>query len=248
MKITVDLRKSVHENAAAYFEEAKKWERKAEGARKAIAAFEQKNIHAKSKPKQASSKKTKAKWFDGYHYTTTKNGFLVVAGKNAKQNDELYSKHLKDGDLFFHADVIGAPTTLVKSGGKPVPKEDQEQAAQIAASYSRAWKQEWNTVDVYAVQPSQVTKYSQGEFVGKGAFLISGKREWFRNTELKLYLSHDEEGVHVHAVHHAPKPENAVLIQPGRTPKEQAAKTLSKKWGVREEDLLGVLPGDVARI
>lgn len=248
MKITVDLRKSVHENAAAYFEEAKKWEKKAEGAKKAIVAFEQKTIQSKPTQKQAPAKKTKAKWFQDYHHATTKNGFLVVAGKNAKQNDELYSKHLKEDDLFFHADVVGAPTTILKSPGKPALKEDQEQAAQIAASYSRAWKQEWHTVDVYAVKTDQVTKYSQGEYVGKGAFIISGKREWFRNTELKLYLSHHDANVDVHAVIHTPKPENAVLIQPGRIPKEQAAKTLSKKWRVNEEQLLTVLPGDVARV
>lgn len=247
MKITVDLRKSVHENAAAYFAEAKKWEKKAEGARKAIDAFAQKSVSAKVTQKQPA-KKTKAKWFQDFHYAATQNGFLVVAGKNAKQNDELVSKHLKDGDLFFHADVIGAPTTILKSGGKPFQKEDLEQAAQIAASYSRAWKQEWHAVDVYAVPPSQVSKYSQGEFVGKGAFIISGKREWFRNTELTLYLSPTEDGVQVQAVTHTEKPDTAIQITPGRLPKEQAAKTLSKKWGVREEHVLSALPGDVARL
>ena len=41
--------------------------------------------------------------------------------------------------------------------------------------------------DVYCVTPSQVSKTApSGEYMGKGAFMISGKREWFRGVELKI--------------------------------------------------------------
>ena len=142
---------------------------------------------------------------------------------------------------------MGASATILKTeGGKPFSKTDLEQAAQMAASYSRAWKQGYPVVDVYAVKPEQVSKNSQGEYVGKGAFLISGERQWFRNTELKLFLKPQADGVAVVPFAQTVRPEGAVLIQPGDVLKEQAAKTLARRFSLREELLLSVLPGDVS--
>ncbi|MBI5036515.1 DUF814 domain-containing protein [Candidatus Micrarchaeota archaeon] len=243
MKITLDPNRSAYENISAYYEEAKKWRRKAEGVRNAMKQTENKPLAKEAKPTKKTE--TKTKWYGEYHSAFTKNGLLVVSGKSAKQNDELVAKHLKAGDLFFHADVVGASATILKTGGKPPKNEDLDQAAQMAASYSRAWKQSWHAVDVYCVPPEQLSKYSQGEFVGKGAFIVSGQRQWFRNTPLKLYIREKEGYVVVTPEVHSQKPEGAVLIAPGSMQKEQAAKQLAKRFRVREEELLSVLPGDV---
>ncbi|MBI2446057.1 DUF814 domain-containing protein [Candidatus Micrarchaeota archaeon] len=256
MKIVIDLKKTVHENAAIYYDEAKKWKKKAEGARIAIAQMQGRSLAKASDRRQApvtaatKPRKVKAGWFGEYQHAYTKNGFLVVCGKNAKQNDQLVSRHLKEGDLFFHADIVGASATLLKGAGKTPAREDLEQAAQMAACYSRAWKQGYHVVDVYAVSPSQVTKYSQGEYVGQGAFIISGERLWFRNTQLKLYLQPDAEQktVAVLPVLHQAKADGLYLAQPGQVKKEDACKQLARKFKVREEALLSVLPGDVAAV
>lgn len=240
MKIQIDLRKNAHENMAVYFEEAKKWRRKAEGAKKALG-----KVHDKKQKIEKKAERKKTGWVENFHHAFTKNGFLVVAGKNSKQNDLVVARQLKEGDFFFHAEIVGAPATILKCAGKAPSIEDMEQAAQIAASYSRAWKQGYPVVDVYAATPDQVSKYSQGESVGKGAFMISGERRWFKNTELKLYLKEKDGAVEVLPFSHTQKTEPAVLIQPGGTPKEQAAKTLAKRFCVREEEVLSVLPGDV---
>jgi len=253
VKILLDLKKTVHENAALYFEEAKKWKKKATGARAAIAQVEGRSMAKASDRMQAvpeatgKVRKVKTGWFGEYQHAYTKNGFLVVCGKNAKQNDQLVSRHLKEGDLFFHADIVGASATLLKGAGKKPAREDLDQAAQLAAVYSRAWKQGYHSVDVYAVEPKQVTKYSQGEYVGQGAFIISGERLWFRNTELKLYVRGDaaSKSASIAPVAHGGKPDGAVLLQPGDVKKEDASKQLARKFKVREEALLSVLPGDI---
>lgn len=253
MKIVIDLKKTVHENAAFYYDEAKKWKKKAEGARKAIAQVEGRSLAKASDQRFAAPtspgklRKVKTGWYGEYQHAYTPNGLLVVCGKNAKQNDQLVSRHLKEGDFFLHADIVGASATVLKAGSKKPAKEDFEQAAQMAACYSRAWKQGYHSVDVYAVLPSQVTKYSQGEYVGQGAFIISGERQWFRNTPLKLYLKPDPvaKTVAVLPVAHQHKTDGLTLIQPGDIKKEDASKQLAKKFKVREESLLSVLPGDV---
>ncbi len=245
MKISINLKKSIHENAAVYFDESKKWRKKAEGAKKAIEQMQTKILRSQPAPLKMKEKRAKVGWYGEYRHCATKNGFIVVAGKDAKQNDQLVARHMKEGDLFFHADVIGAPATLLKGTGRPPQKEDLLQAAQFAASYSRAWKQNWHAVDVYAVPPAQVNKYSQGEFVGKGAFIITGERQWFRNTLLKLYLAKEGDQIAVIPEAHSAKPADSILIAPGSVLKEQAAKQLARKFHVREEALLTVLPGDV---
>ncbi|EJW04606.1 hypothetical protein EDEG_01190 [Edhazardia aedis USNM 41457] len=43
---------------------------------------------------------------------------LVIAGRSAQENDLLVKKHLSNDDLFFHADVAGAATVILKNGVK----------------------------------------------------------------------------------------------------------------------------------
>jgi len=55
------------------------------------------------------------------------------------------------GDLFFHADIDGAPVAVMKTGGRNAGDQDLMEAAQFAASYSAAWKFGYGSVDVYCV-------------------------------------------------------------------------------------------------
>lgn len=66
-------------------------------------------------------------------------GFEVLAGKNAKQNDELTMKIAAKEDLWFHArHVAGSHVVLRCAGRKEVPYAAIEAAASIAAFYSEA--------------------------------------------------------------------------------------------------------------
>ncbi|HYM36372.1 MAG TPA: NFACT RNA binding domain-containing protein [Steroidobacteraceae bacterium] len=66
-------------------------------------------------------------------------GFEVLAGKNAKQNDELTMKIAAKEDLWFHArHVSGSHVVLRVAGKKNIPNEAINQAAAIAAYFSEA--------------------------------------------------------------------------------------------------------------
>ncbi|MCC6024982.1 MAG: NFACT RNA binding domain-containing protein, partial [Desulfurococcaceae archaeon] len=121
-------------------------------------------------------------WFEKFRWTITRNGFLVIAGKDASQNEVVVRRYLEDRDIFLHADVHGAPATVLLVRGDRSPAlEDILDAAVIAACYSKAWKTGFSYIDVYWVYGSQVSKTPpSGEYLTKGAFMVYGERRYLR--------------------------------------------------------------------
>jgi len=247
MKLRLDYRKSAQENATSYYQLSKELAKKEEGARQAIVQTGKELESAFAQGKKASLEKKgpvmkrKKEWYEKYRWFFTSGGKLVVAGRDAKQNDQLFSKVMKDGDLFFHADIQGAPATILV-GGKNASEMEKMEAAQFAASHSSAWKVGAASVDVYAVEKSQLAKHSSGGFVGAGGFAISGEREWFRSTGLALAVG-IKEGVVVclPAVH--PESQSAqAQLSPGNYEKGQAAKKLGVLLGAGMDEVLLALP------
>ena len=54
-------------------------------------------------------------WFERFHWFVTSENVLVVAGRDAQQNELLVKRHLSKGDLYVHADLRGAASTIVKN-------------------------------------------------------------------------------------------------------------------------------------
>ncbi|HLC37852.1 MAG TPA: NFACT RNA binding domain-containing protein [Candidatus Norongarragalinales archaeon] len=251
MKIALDVRKSALENARALFEEAKKFRRKKEGAEKAIEETKRKIATKAGEERQEKGKasfKIKRKWFHEFRFFHTTNGFLCVGGKNAKQNDLLVANNLKENDLFFHADVHGASAVILKEGTKAKEK-DLKEAAQFAACYSNAWKLQSGVADVYCVSKSQVSKYSSGEFVGKGAFLISGERKWFKNVELMMTFTGMGDEINLEPAEKITGNKIGVgwgpIIKPGRKTKEELFKELKGTLKIKKTDLFfSLIPGN----
>ena len=54
-------------------------------------------------------------WFERFHWFVTSENLLVVAGRDAQQNELLVKRHLGRGDLYVHADLRGAASTIVKN-------------------------------------------------------------------------------------------------------------------------------------
>jgi predicted ribosome quality control (RQC) complex YloA/Tae2 family protein len=254
MKIVLDVRKSVQENAAAYYEEAKKLREKAAGAGKAAKDMEKriagldKEIEKEKKEAESRLKvreKREKDWFERFRWFRTSAGKLCIAGRDAKQNEVLVSKHLEKGDLFFHAEIHGAPATILKQG-QEASDDERLEAAQFAGSYSSAWKEGLATVDVYAVPPEQVSKHAEsGESVGKGGFIIRGEREWFRNCETGLLIGVGAKGIEA-APSRRGKGEMkaAVEIRVGNSEKGDAAKLVLRRLGEAAslDEILQALP------
>lgn len=75
------------------------------------------------------------------------DGFLILVGKNNLQNELVTFKLSQPHDLWFHSRNIPGAHVVIRSQGKPVPFSTLEEAAQIAAYYSRARQAEKVEVD-----------------------------------------------------------------------------------------------------
>ncbi len=65
-------------------------------------------------------------------------GFRILIGRNAKNNDLLTQRHSFKDDLWLHArDVTGSHVLVKYRAGKPFPKTVIERAAELAAWYSK---------------------------------------------------------------------------------------------------------------
>ncbi len=183
--VELEIKRSIHENADIYYEKAKKAREKAEGVKKAIEATlrEMEKVEEKLEKKLVTSIKVRRKreWYENYRWFFTSEGFLVIGGRTAAMNEELFSKHLESLDLFFHTQTPGAPAVILKRG-QEAGEESIREAAEFAATYSALWKEGKHVGEVYYVLPEQVSKSAKaGEYLPKGSFT---SRE--RETTLRL--------------------------------------------------------------
>jgi predicted ribosome quality control (RQC) complex YloA/Tae2 family protein len=244
--IEVDFTISPVENAQMYYERAKKYKKKIETVQQKIKETKEKlkecevrKTEATKEVKILPKKKPKKRWYEKFRWSLTSEGFLVVAGKDATQNEVLYKKYLEPDDIVLHADIHGAPLTIVKSQGKDITPLAVREAAEIAAAYSSAWKMKLGSVDVYWVRPEQVSKSPPaGQYLPKGSFMIYGEKNYLRKTEVKLavgvMISESEEGREAKVFAGSVLGARAhckyfVTVFPGDTPQHELAKQVKLK-------------------
>ena len=122
------------------------------------------------------------------------------------------------------------------------------QAAQIAVCWSRAWGSGGAAATAFHVRPSQVSKQTEsGESLGRGSFVVRGKRTWYRDLHLEI-------GMGIGVINGIPLPvcgtvetiskifEKWIKIVPGREKKESIANKISKATGLIQDDVLSSLP------
>ncbi len=196
-------RKSVFENASFFYEEAKKLEAKTEGLRRAIAETENKieslrtQLQIKNKEEELVSPiRVKEKtWFEKFHWARSSENFLIIGGRDSSTNELLIKRYMNTDDLVFHADISGAPFVVLKTEGKTPMEQTVFEAAQLAASYSRGWKEGYSSLDVYWVRPKQISKQApSGEFLAKGMFMVLGQKNYIRNIPLCISIGVVEKG------------------------------------------------------
>jgi predicted ribosome quality control (RQC) complex YloA/Tae2 family protein len=200
-----NLRDSLFDNANRYYEHGKRAKEKSQGAlfalqdsKRKLAKIERELAEAEElkslKPAEIIEALSKRKvemenkeWFEKFRWFITSDGFLVVAGKDTVSNEVLVKKYAKQEDAVFHAEITGAPFVVVKAEGKPISEQALREAGDLAASYSRAWRENAGSVDVYWVKVDQLSKSGpSGESVPHGAFFVVGKRNWIRNVPLRV--------------------------------------------------------------
>ena len=191
-EFVIDPTQSLEKNASSYFDEAKRLKAKVDSAMVSVAEAQVKlESHEKAaasvKPAAAKVKAPdKRFWFENFRWFYTSEGFLVVGGRDASSNEKVVKKHLNQGDLYFHADVHGAPSCVLKTETRKPGEESIKQAAHFAAAYSKAFAQ-FGSADAYYVNPEQVSKTAgTGEFVPRGAFIVRGERNYVPKLPMEI--------------------------------------------------------------
>ena len=250
VRIILDYTKSVEENAAMYFEKAKKAKKKLKGALEARAESERKlRKYEKERVKQvarekAPKEKQEKKWFEKLRWFYSSDGMLVIGGRDATTNEILIKKHTAPGDTVFHTDMAGSPFVVVKSEGEAISQITLEEASVFTGCYSKAWGLGLSTLEVFYVAPEQVTKEARaGEYLKKGSFVISGKTNYLNPREMRLGMGMYEGMIMAGPVSAVKKHcTSYVAIVQGREKASSLAKAIQKKIGGELDDIVRVLP------
>ena len=251
-QVEVFYNKSPGENSSYHFDRSKEYRSKIEGALTAIQETKKMMNVKKVEKKKARSKQ----WFEVYHWFITSDGFLVIGGKDAKSNEKVVKKHMGDNDFYVHADIHGAPSTIVKAenGVKPTEKSLYEACA-FALSFSRAWAAGMRTGSAYWVTPVQVSKTPEsGEYISTGSWVIRGKRNYLFNLPLDLEISTmSYKGAEIPEI--APtgvlkreEGKGIVRITPGDVKRNVISRDISKAPGIGVDEIESILPPGSSQI
>lgn len=181
-EITIPLDKDLTpmENAKKYFEKYSKLKRTAEAMETIIIETEEEISHLESIMnaldiavteddlkqikeeliqagyirRKSSDKKTKYT-SRPFHYVSS-DGYDMYVGKNNIQNEELTFKVANGGDWWFHSKNFPGSHVIVKSNGDELPDSTFEEAARLAAYYSKGREQD--KVEIDYIQRKHIKK------------------------------------------------------------------------------------------
>ncbi|PSP55475.1 hypothetical protein BRC82_05960 [Halobacteriales archaeon QS_1_67_19] len=262
----------VEKNADRLYQEAKRIEEKKEGAKAAIEDTREQLEDVKRRREEWEADpdeddagdedggetdwldepsipiRKQEQWYERFRWFRTSDGFLVIGGRDADQNEELVQKYLEGNDLFFHTQAHGGPVTILKttdpsepSRDVDVPDRSKREAARFAVSYSSVWKDGRFAGDAYMVTPDQVSKTPEsGEYLEKGGFAIRGDRTYFRDVEVGVAVGIACEphtrvrGGPPEAI--VPQVETHLPVEPGRYAQNDVAKRVYREFRERFAD------------
>ncbi|KIW41538.1 uncharacterized protein PV06_07087 [Exophiala oligosperma] len=198
LSIDIDLGLSPWANARQYYDQ-----------KKTAAVKEKKTIESSAKALQSAEKKIerdlkkglkqetatlrvarKQFWFEKFWFFISSDGYLVIGGKDAQQNELLYRRYLKKGDIYVHADLQGASSVIVKNNPKtpdaPIPPSTLSQAGSLTVCTSSAWDSK-AVMGAWWVNSDQVSKTAPtGEYLTTGGFMIRGRKNLLPPSQLLL--------------------------------------------------------------
>ncbi|MFB6211614.1 MAG: ribosome rescue protein RqcH [Halobacteriales archaeon] len=276
--VDLDPSMGVEKNADRLYQEAKRIEEKKAGAEEAIAdtraeleAIRERKANwsadgdedpADTEAEQSTDEpadtdwlsatsipiKQSEQWYERFRWFRTSDGFLVIGGRNADQNETIVEKYLDREDRFFHTQAHGGPATVLKATEPSeaardvtIPDRSLEEAAQFAVSYSSVWKDGQFSDDVYMVDHDQVSKTPEsGEYLEKGGFAIRGDRTYFRDTEVGVAVgimcAPETRVIGGPPSAIVDRTATSITIEPGRYAQNDIAKRLYREFRERFTD------------
>jgi predicted ribosome quality control (RQC) complex YloA/Tae2 family protein len=199
-RLTIDINLGISPwaNAGEYYNQkrsaADKEHKTLQSSTKALKSQEAKIAHDLKKglkqEKAVLRPVRKQMWFEKFSWFISSDGYLVLAGKDAQQNEMLYKKYLKKGDVYVHADIHGAASVIIrnkpKSPDSPIPPSTLSQAGSLAVTCSSAWDSKAG-MSAWWVNADQVSKSAPtGEFLPTGSFMVRGKKNFLPPAVLLL--------------------------------------------------------------
>jgi predicted ribosome quality control (RQC) complex YloA/Tae2 family protein len=256
--VTLHTDLDLNQNAELLYSKAKTAKKKLEGIEKALKISRKKLEEAekdiREDEEEGPRKNLRRFWFEAYRWCYSSDRVLLIAGRDAKTNERIVKKYMRDSDLYAHADLSGAASVVIRIDKEQEASDlTREQGVHLSILHSKAWNAKVGSAGGYWVLPDQVSRTPQsGEFLAKGSFIIRGKKNFLD----KLPLVGGAGIVYVDGV---PKvmfgPEKAVrdicqgtyfTVRPGRTRKSDIAKILAKELGGELDQVMSVLPpGDM---
>jgi predicted ribosome quality control (RQC) complex YloA/Tae2 family protein len=235
LAIDIDLALSPWANSTEYYDQKKtaasKEDRTLQASTRALKSHEKKVAEDLKKglkqEKDILRPVRKQQWFEKYIYFMSSDGYLVLGGKDAQQNEIIYKRYFRKGDVYVHADLKGAVPMIIKNKpttpDAPIPPSTLSQAGNLSVCTSDAWESK-AVMSAWWVPADQVSKTGQtGEFLPPGMFNIKGKKEYLPPAQLIVGLAvmfeiseaskarHNKhrvlDGVNISAVEMAPETE-----------------------------------------
>ena len=234
MDIAISLKETAFGNAselfAKYRASKEKSQKTIEATTKALQAAEetaqrqlQEAQSRKAHLSQSIQGKRKPLWFEKFHWFVTSDNYLVIAGRDAQQNEQLVKRYLRPGDAYLHADVHGAASCILRAkrvrqqsvgnshsndgSGKTITLPLSEQALREAGNFTICKSSAWTSrmvTSAWWVESHQVSKTAPtGEYLTVGSFMIRGKKNFLPPSQLEMGLGvlfrlGDDDGIARH--------------------------------------------------
>ncbi|KAI9761660.1 MAG: hypothetical protein M4579_000894 [Chaenotheca gracillima] len=198
LAIEIDLGLSPWANARQYYDQ-----------KRTAAVKEQKTVQSSTKALKSTEKKIESDlkkglkqekqvlrpvrrqlWFEKFMYFISSDGYLVLGGRDVQQNEMLYKRYLRRGDIYVHADLHGAATVIIKNNPStpdaPIPPSTLSQAGNLSVASSKAWDSKAG-MSAFWVNSDQVSKSAPtGEYLPTGSFMVRGKKNFLPPAQLLL--------------------------------------------------------------
>jgi predicted ribosome quality control (RQC) complex YloA/Tae2 family protein len=206
--ITISLKETAHGNSSALFAKYRaskeKSQKTMEASTKVLQGAEEtarRQLEDAQKRttnvSQAIHTKRRQLWFEKFHWFITSDNYLVIAGRDAQQNELLVKRYLRPGDAYLHADVHGAASCILRAkrsrqeqGGKTTALPLSDQALREAGNFTICKSSAWNSrmvTSAWWVESHQVSKTAPtGEYLTVGSFMIRGKKNFLPPTQLEM--------------------------------------------------------------
>ena len=148
-RIDINLELSAYGNAKFYYDSKKEATRKEiktiDASKKALQSAEKKTMESLKDIEivKQVSKARKTLWFEKFIWFVSSENYLIIAGRDAQQNELIVKKHLRQGDIYIHADIHGASSCVVKNhlgAETPISPVTLTEAGHAAVCFSAAWE------------------------------------------------------------------------------------------------------------